>query len=120
MRAQRETRDDAPAATAAALDGPEEIRIRAGVDDEGAAVRRDDLGLEQSRGGRAETLGETAEAAAMDETRDADRDAAAALHVTARLVGDGLIEVDPHGARCGRYRRHRGCLAFTAAAEEGF
>src|SRR5207302_6351389 len=113
MRAQRETRDDAPAAAAAALDGPEEIRIRAGVDDEGAAVRRDDLGLEQSRGGRAETLGETAEAAAMDETRDADRGAAAALHVTARLVGDGLIRSEEHTSELQSHRRHRGCLAFT-------
>src|SRR5437660_10815143 len=117
MRAQRETRDDAPAAAAAALDGPEEIRIRAGVDDEGAAVRRDDLGLEQSRGGRAEALGETAEAAAMDETRDADRGAAAALHVTARLVGDGLIQVDPHGAGSGRYRGHGLRLALAAAPD---
>ena len=55
----------------------------------------------------------------MDETRDADRGAAAALHVTARLVGDGLIEVDPHGARFGRYRGHGLRLALAAARDEG-
>src|SRR5205823_2554889 len=118
--AQRQEGHDAPAAAAAAIDGPEEIGIRAGVDDEGAAVRRDDLGLEQSRGGRAEALGQTAEAAALDETRDADRGAAAALHVTARLVGDGLIEVDPHGARFRRHGGHGWCLARAAAGDERF
>ena len=55
---QREFRQDAEAAAAAALDGPEEVRIVAGVDGADGAVRGDDLGLQQRRGRHAEALGE--------------------------------------------------------------
>ena len=52
-RAQRQPGHDAKAATAAALDAPEQIRIGAGVGDARHAVGGDDLGLEQACGGEA-------------------------------------------------------------------
>ena len=54
------------------------------VDDADLAVGGDDLGLEQARAGRAEALGEAAEAAALHQAGDADGGAAAALDIALR------------------------------------
>ena len=47
----RDTGDDAPGATAASLDRPEEVGVVAGIDHPNLAVGCDDLGLKQIAGG---------------------------------------------------------------------
>ena len=79
-------RDDAQTAAAAALERPEQFRIAAGVGDAHLAVGGDDLGLQQAGRRRAEALREAAEAAALNQSRDADVGAAAALDIAAALV----------------------------------
>src|SRR5690606_19233163 len=89
--------DDAEAAAAAALERPEQIGMTLRVDDAHGAVCGDDFGFEQAGGGGAEALGKAAEAPALDQSGDADRSAAAALHIAAAARGDGGIGVAPHG-----------------------
>ena len=83
---QRDAGDDAEAAPAAAFERPEEIGMRAGVRDPHRAVGGDDFGFEQTGGGQAVALGETAEAAALNQSRDADGRTPAALNVAPALV----------------------------------
>src|SRR3982074_3806094 len=97
--AQGEAGDEGPTAAAAALDGPEAARVDGGVHGAYRAIRGEHVGLEESRGGRAEALGEAAEATALNEARDPHRGAPAPLHITARPGGDGVVQIDPHGAR---------------------
>src|SRR3981081_3021994 len=89
--AQGEAGDEAPTAAAAALDGPEQIRVGAGVHGAYRAIRGDHRGLEQSRGGRAEALGEAAEATALNEARDPHRGAPPPPHLTARPGGGRAV-----------------------------
>ena len=84
VRAQRDAGDDAEPA-AAPFERPEEVGIYAGVGDSDLAVRGDDLRLDKVGAGRSVGLREAAEAAAEDEPDDADRHAAAALHVATAL-----------------------------------
>ena len=86
VRPQREPGHDAEAAATAALDRPEQVRIRAGVGDPHRAVGGDDLGFQQARRGHAVGLREASEAAALDQAGDAHGQAAAALDVAARLA----------------------------------
>jgi hypothetical protein len=62
--------------------------------------RRGALGLEQCRRRRAEAFRKSAESYALSETGDADICAAAALHVTAALHRDSVVEVHRIEARC--------------------
>src|SRR5271154_1642161 len=80
MRAQSHAGDDSEAA-AAAFERPEEVGIRAGVGDPDLAVGGHDLSLDETPPGKAISLRKAAEASALNETRDADRHAAAALYV---------------------------------------
>ena len=112
-RPEREPRDDAEAAAAAALQGPEQVRVGAGVGDAHRAVGRHHLGLDQAGGGHAVALGEGAEAAALDQAGHAHRGAAAALHVAAGL-GDRVVGVQPHHAGTQRHRRLRAIAAALA------
>ena len=98
VRGERDSRDDAEAAAASALEPPEELGIRARVGDADLAVGGHDLGLEQARRGHAEVLREAAEAAALDQARDADRAAAAALDVAAAARRDGVVGLEPSRA----------------------
>ena len=96
VRAQREARDDAPAAAATTLECPEEIRMRALIHGERAAVGSHHFRFQQPRGRGAEGLGEAAEAAALHQPRNTDAGAAAALHIVARACGHGAVEIDLH------------------------
>lgn len=98
VRAQRESGHHSKAAASAALERPEQVRIGAGIDDPNLAVSRDDLGLEQAGGSHAISLGEAAEATALDQPGDADGQAAATLDIAARLRGDGIIDLVPRCA----------------------
>src|SRR5215469_14708105 len=98
MGAQREPCDHAPAASTAALQRPVEIRVGAGVGDPYLPIRGDDLGLEETRRGRAESLREAAEAAALHESGDPDVPAAVAVHVAARLGHESVVQNNPHVA----------------------
>jgi hypothetical protein len=89
--AQREAGHDAERATAAAPDGPEEIRLGGRIGDAHRAVGGDDLGLKHPGGAGPEGLGEAAEAAALDEAGDADCGATAALDIAAALGGHRLV-----------------------------
>ena len=118
MGAQGHAGDDAERA-AAALERPEEVGIGAGVGDLDVAVGGHDLRLQEARRGHAIGLRPTSEAAALDQTGDADRHAAAALDVATSLGGDRVVDTSPDRAgpdRCGRLRRR---APFAAGAEEG-
>src|ERR1700679_2019325 len=118
MRAQREARHYAPASAASALERPEQIRVRAGFHNAPRAPRRADLALQKPGGRGAEAFGKAAKPAALNEARHADVGAAAALHVASRLAGDGVIEVDPHGAGLGGDGGTGRDLAFAALRRE--
>ena len=70
VRAQRHARNNAKAASAAPQ-RPEEVGVRAGVGKLHSAIGGHHLSLDQVGRGRAEGLGETTEAAAVYEARDA-------------------------------------------------
>ncbi len=98
MGAQRQAGDDAERSAPAALQGPEQIGILAGIGDPQRTVGGHDLGLQQARRGGAVVLREAAEAAALDETGDADRAAAAALDVAPALGRHRVVGVHPDRA----------------------
>ena len=81
-RSQRQPRDDAETPAAAALECPEELGVAKRVDDADRAVGGYHLSLDETCRRRAEALREAAESAALHEACDADRAAAAALHVS--------------------------------------
>ncbi len=85
VRAQSHAGDDAEAG-AAAFERPEKVGVRAGVGDPDLAVGGHDLRLDEARPGKAIGLRKASEAAAVNETGDADRHAAAALDVASALV----------------------------------
>ncbi len=97
MRLQRQSRHDSQAATATALEPPEQVGIGAGVGDHHLAVGCDDFGLDQAGGGKPEALGEAAEAAALDQACNAYRHAAASLNVAAGF-GRRRIGLQPDAA----------------------
>ena len=107
VRAQREPGHHAEAAAAAALQRPEEIRIRAGIGDAHPAIGGDDFGLQQRRRGHAVALRKAAEAAALDQAGDADRSAASALDIAARFGDDRVISAHPDVAGLDSDRRLR-------------
>ncbi len=62
------------------------------------------FGIRKSRQiGPVRTLGEASEAAALNEARDADSCAAAALNITASLCCDGIVCLHPNTARTQRH-----------------
>ncbi len=117
FRVRRVTTPKGPAA--AALEGPEQFGILAGVDHPGHAVCGDHLGLDQGRGGKAVALGKGSEPAALDQARHADIGAAAALDVAAGLGGYGAVGIRPHGAGADGDGRNRRDLALAALRNEG-
>lgn len=107
MGAQREPGHDAEGAAIAALQRPEQVRMGAGVGDPHGAIGGDDLGFQQARRGQAVSLREAAEAAALDQARHADGQAAAALDVAAGLGRHRIVDVPPDRTRLDRDRRLR-------------
>ena len=118
VRAQSDAGDDAEPA-AAALQRPEEIRIRAGVGDFDLAVGGHDLGLYEARAGLSIGLRAASEAAAQNEAGDADRHAAAALHVTAPFGHHLVVGMSPDCAGLDRHGLLRLRAALAAGADEG-
>jgi hypothetical protein len=116
--AQSEFRDDAPTAAAAALDCPKEIGIGTVVHCPHDAVGGDDFGFQQPRRSGSEALRHAAEAAALDKPRDTNIRAASPLDVAAGFDRDGMIEIDPHGARFGCDGWHGRHLALAAGGNE--
>jgi len=108
VRSEGELGDDAKAAASSALDRPEEVGICTGIGDAHRAVGRDDLGFQEPRRDRAVVFRKASETAALDEPRDTDGNAAAALDVAADLRRHRIIDIDPHGARFDRDSRLRG------------
>src|SRR5215469_14499133 len=100
--------DDPKAAASSALDRPEQVGVRTGIGDTHCAVGRDDLGLEEPRRGRAVVFREASKTAALDEPRDADGDAAAALDIAATLCGNRVVNINPYGAGFNTDGRLRG------------
>ena len=109
-RAQRQTRDDAETAAAAALDGPVQIGVCAGIGDAHLAIGCNDFRFQQSRGRGAEILREVAKPTALDQAGDSNSCAPSALNVTARACRDGGVGIHPHNAGAqgdGRLRPRR-------------
>src|SRR5215470_5031792 len=115
--AERHPRDDAETTAAPTLEGPEKVRMRAGIGDPYEAVRGDDLRLQQACRSRAVLLGIAPEPSSEDEARDADRPTAAALYIAATLGGYLVIGVHPDRAGLNRH----GGLRLTGAtvSDEG-
>ena len=118
MRAQRDAGDDAEPA-AAAFQRPEEIGIRAGVGNFDVAVRGYDFRLQQARPGRAISLRKASKAPAQDDAGDTDRQAAAALDVTAALGRHRVVSLSPDCARLDRHGGLRLRATLAAGADEG-
>ena len=117
VHAQSQARDDAEAGAAAAFEGPEKLRLGAGVGDADLAVGGDDFSLEQVTRCRAEGLRKTAEAAALHEARDAHGHAAATLHVAAAACGHGVVGLRPKCTCANAHCTHR--RAGAAARHKG-
>ena len=117
MGAYSDAGDDSEPA-AAALERPEQVRVRAGVGDFNLAVGGHDLRLNEARRGRAIGFGKAAEAAAQDDAGDADCQAAAALHVTTPFNGHFVIGMSPDCARLNRYGWLRLSARRAARADE--
>ena len=118
MRPQRQPRHDAEAPAAAALEPPEQVRVRAGIGDPHRAVGGDHLGLEQARRRHPVGLREASEAAALDQARNAHGQAAAALDVAARLGRDGVVDLPPERTGLDRDRRLRRVPSRASGADE--
>src|SRR6185312_12430486 len=117
--AQGQPRDHAEAPAATALQGPEQVGIVAGVDGTGFAIFGDDFGFQQVGCGCTVALGPASETAAANETRDADRQATAALHVTAGPCRHRFVGVTPDLPRANADGRLRLDLAVTIRRYEG-
>ena len=115
VRAQSDAGDDAEPA-AAPFQRPEQVGIRASVGDFNVAVGRYDFRLQQARSGQPIGLGVTPEAAAQDQADDADRHAAAALHIAAALGRHLLVDVSPDCAWLDRHGRRRVQMRSESAA----
>ena len=98
-RPERQLRHHAEAAPAPAFETPEQFRIHAGVGSANRPVRRHHLRFQQRRRGRSIILRETAEAAALDQSRDADRRASSALNVATSFCGHCIVGLFPNRAR---------------------
>src|SRR5208283_1242573 len=115
---EREPGDDAEAAAATALQPPEQVGISTRIDDTNLAIGGDHLGFEQSTRGAAVILREAAEAAALDQPRDADGRASAALDVSAAFRGHRVIDMHPDGAGLDCHSGLRRLHASTAPCHE--
>ena len=69
--------------------------MRAGVRDSHRSIRGDHLRFQQPRRRCAVVFGEAAEAAALDQSGNANGGAAAALNIAAGLVRHGIISLHP-------------------------
>src|ERR1700720_4423008 len=104
-RPKRQSCQDAEGAAAAALDGPEQVRLIARIDNEGLTVRGDDFRLEKAGGAETVFLRETAKAAAVNEAGDPDRGTATTLHITAAACRDRLVDLQPPRSGLNRHCR---------------
>ena len=111
VRSQRELGHDTEAPATASLDRPEQVRMRAGIGDPDRPIGRDDFGFEEARRRHPVGLRKAAEAAALDETGNAHRQAAAPLDVAARLRRDGVVDLSPDRPGLHRDRRLRRRIA---------
>ena len=119
MRLERQARDHAERAAAAAAQREEQLRLLPAIDGADPAVGGDHLGLEQARRAGSELLGQAAEAAALDEAGGADSQAAAALDVAAMLDRYLAVDLAPQSAGAERHGRHALDVARRAGCAEG-
>src|SRR5208282_3482774 len=80
---QSEPRDDAEAASAAALEPPEKVRVGARIGDPHQAVCSDDFGFQEVRGSGSKLLRKATESAGLHKAGDADRQTPPTLHIAA-------------------------------------
>src|SRR5262249_22309936 len=99
MSAKGYSRDHAEGAATTPLERPEKVRIRARVGDPHGPVGGDDLRFQETRGGGSVVLGIAAEAAALEQSGDADGPASAALHVAPASGRHLVVDMHPDGAR---------------------
>ncbi len=112
VRPQGHSGDDAECPAAPSFEGPEQVGIAARVHDSNRAVGGHDLRFQKAGRRGAVSLRERSEAAALDETGNANGSAAASLNVAAAPGGHRVVDIHPHRTGldrdCGR-RRHASC-----------
>ena len=113
-RAQRQTSDHAEAATAAALQRPEQVGVCAGIGKAHGAIGGHDFRFQQRRTRRAIPLREAAEPVAQHMPGNAHGRAAAALHISAGRRRHRVIHGQP--ARPGSHRHGRHSRQSTGAS----
>src|SRR5262249_29823490 len=91
VEAQGDFANHTVTAASAALQGPEQVRIGAGIGKANLAVSRHDLGFEQAASGQPIMLREASEAAALNQAGHANRQASAALNVSPSVCGHGIV-----------------------------
>jgi hypothetical protein len=116
MCEHRQASDDAERAATAALQRVKEFRLVRGVCDARSAVRGYDLGFQQVRGPRSEFLREAAESASLDEARDPNRQATAALHVATGMNPHRVVHASPDRPCSDGHRRY-GCVVRSLGDE---
>ena len=110
VNTQRHLAHHAEAAATAALQRPEQIGVRACIRDANCAVRSDHFGFEQASCGEAVAFRITAKATALNQTRQAHRQASATLNIFPALVvtaSYACIPIDSGAERDRRLRRRR-------------
>src|ERR1700731_3093108 len=93
VRAHRHPAHDTEGATSAAFQSPEQIGIGARIRDSNLTVGGDAFGFEQAARGGAIALGVASKAAALDQTREADGQASAALDVFSRFGCNRVVSL---------------------------
>ena len=118
VRAHRHPAHDTEGATSAAFQSPEQIGIGARIRDSNLAVGGDDFGFEQAARGGAIALGVASKATALDQTREADGQASAALDVYPRFGCDHVVRLHSNDAGAERNRRLRLHHVLASARNE--
>lgn len=116
---QGELRHDAETSAAASLERPEKLRMRAGVCDFDGAVGKHDFRFQQPGRGRTVLLGKTPKAATLDQPRDANGRAAAALDIAAAPGRNRFIKMPPDRAGAHRDGRLRRDFSGTSIWDKG-
>ena len=104
---KRQPRHDTKRPASAALEGPEQLGVSAGISDAHLAVGGHHFGFEQRRRRGSVVLRKAAEPAALDEPGDADRGASAALDIAPGLGRHRVVDMKPDRPGADQHRRLR-------------
>ena len=113
MQTECQFTDRAETAASASLQRPEQLGVSAGIGDPNRAVCSNDFGFQETPGSGSIVLGETAKATALDQARQADRGAPAALNIFAALGCHRGVRLHPDNSGASRDRglRRKSSLA---------